>query len=114
MYQDCANAVNDLGMKILEVLGLSLGVSREYFRNFYEDNDSIMRLNYYPPCAKPELVLGTGPHCDPTSITILHQDKVSGFQVSVDDQWYSIPPTPDSFVINIGDTFKVCVTQNYN
>ena len=96
-------------MKIVELLGLSLGISRECFKNFYEDNDSILRLNYYPTCDKPELVLGTGPHSDPTSITILHQDHVSGLQVFVDDQWYSIPPTPDSFVINIGDTFMVCI-----
>ncbi|KAG6574140.1 Gibberellin 20 oxidase 2, partial [Cucurbita argyrosperma subsp. sororia] len=105
VYQECGKALNDLGMKILEILGLSLGVSREYFKNFYEDNDSILRLNYYPPCEKPEVVLGTGPHTDPTSVTILHQDHVSGLQVCVNDQWYSIPPTPDSFVVNIGDTF---------
>ncbi|XP_022945557.1 gibberellin 20 oxidase 1-like [Cucurbita moschata] len=105
LYQECGIALNELGMKIVELLGLSLGISRECFKNFYEDNDSILRLNYYPICEKPELVLGTGPHSDPTSITILHQDHVSGLQVFVDDQWYSIPPTPDSFVINIGDTF---------
>ncbi|XP_022945556.1 gibberellin 20 oxidase 1-like [Cucurbita moschata] len=104
-YQECGIALNQLGMKIVELLGLSLGVSREYFKNFYEDNDSILRLNYYPTCDKPEVVLGTGPHTDPTSVTLLHQDPVSGLQVCSNDQWYSIPPNPEAFVINIGDTF---------
>nr|CAA70329.1 gibberellin 20-oxidase [Marah macrocarpa] len=105
VYQECGKALSDLSLRIVELLGLSLGISRETFRKFYEDNDSIMRMNYYPRCEKPELTLGTGPHCDPTSITILHQDDVSGLQVYVDDQWHSIPPTEDSFVVNVGDTF---------
>ncbi|XP_022968300.1 gibberellin 20 oxidase 1-like isoform X2 [Cucurbita maxima] len=104
-YQECGIALNELGTKIVELLGLSLGISREYFKNFYKDNDSILRLNYYPTCDKPEVVLGTGPHTDPTSVTILHQDPVSGLQVCSNDQWYSIPPNPEAFVINIGDTF---------
>ncbi|KAG5587411.1 hypothetical protein H5410_047845 [Solanum commersonii] len=64
-----------------------------------------MRLNYYPPCLKPELTLGTGPHYDPTSLTALHQDYVSGLQVFVDNEWYSIRPNFNSFVVNIGNTF---------
>ena len=107
VYEECGKALSDLSLKIVELLGLSLGLPKQKFKKFFEDNDSIIRLNYYPPCNKPELTLGTGPHCDPTSITILHQDHVSGLQVYVDDQWHSIPPIKDSFVINIGDTFMV-------
>ncbi|KAA0033594.1 hypothetical protein IC582_013060 [Cucumis melo] len=113
VYQECGEALSELGLKIVELLGLSLGVPKERFRKFYEDNESIMRLNYYPPCEKPELTLGTGPHCDPTSITILHQDHVSGLQVYVDDEWHTIPPTTDSFVINIGDTFMALTNGVY-
>lgn len=86
---------------------MSLGVSQNHFREFYQENESIMRLNYYPPCRKPELTLGTGPHCDPTSLTILHQDSVGGLQVFVDNQWRSISPNFNAFVVNIGDTFMV-------
>lgn len=86
---------------------MSLGVGQEYFREFFEGNDSIMRLNYYPRCQKPDLTLGTGPHCDPTSLTILHQDQVGGLQVFVDEKWRSVTPKPDAFVVNIGDTFMV-------
>ncbi|XP_023552793.1 gibberellin 20 oxidase 2-like [Cucurbita pepo subsp. pepo] len=113
VYEECGKALSDLSLKIVELLGLSLGLPKQKFKKFFEDNDSIIRLNYYPPCNKPELTLGTGPHCDPTSITILHQDHVSGLQVYVDDQWHSIPPIKDSFVINIGDTFMALTNGVY-
>ncbi|KFK26790.1 gibberellin 20-oxidase [Arabis alpina] len=105
VYQDYCEAMSSLSLKIMELLGLSLGVNRDYFRGFFEQNDSIMRLNHYPPCQTPDLTLGTGPHCDPSSLTILHQDHVNGLQVFVDNQWRSILPNPKAFVVNIGDTF---------
>ncbi|KAJ8900262.1 hypothetical protein K2173_024902 [Erythroxylum novogranatense] len=105
VYQEYCQAMSSLSLGIMELLGVSLGVDRTYFREFFQGNDSIMRLNYYPPCQKPDLTLGTGPHCDPTSLTILHQDQVGGLQVFVDGSWRSINPEPQAFVVNIGDTF---------
>lgn len=111
--QHYCEAMSTLSLGIMELLGMSLGVGRACFRDFFEGNSSIMRLNYYPPCQKPDLTLGTGPHCDPTSLTILHQDKVGGLQVYVDNQWHSISPNFDAFVVNIGDTFMVCYADAY-
>ncbi|XVF12399.1 hypothetical protein REPUB_Repub08aG0114700 [Reevesia pubescens] len=105
VYQDYCEAMCKLSLGIMELLAISLGVGRAHFREFFEENDSIMRLNYYPPCQKPDLTLGTGPHCDPTSLTILHQDRVGGLQVFVDNEWRSISPNFEAFVVNIGDTF---------
>lgn len=107
VLQDYNKAMSNLCLDVLEVLGMGLGVGRSVFRDFYIDNESIFRANYYPSCTKPDLVLGTGPHYDPTSITILCQDNVSGLQVFVDGKWYTISPKPNTFVINIGDTFMV-------
>ncbi|CAL5323107.1 unnamed protein product [Camellia sinensis] len=113
VYQDYCNAMSTLSLGIMELLGMSLGVSRAHFKEFFEENDSIMRLNYYPPCQKPDQTLGTGPHCDPTSLTILHQDTVGGLQVFVDDQWHSISPNFNAFVVNIGDTFMALSNGRY-
>ncbi|KAG5587406.1 hypothetical protein H5410_047840 [Solanum commersonii] len=55
-----------------------------------------MRLNYNSPCLKPELTLGTGPHYDPTSLTVF-----------VDNEWYSIRPNFNAFIVIIGDTFML-------
>ncbi|CAK9184584.1 unnamed protein product [Ilex paraguariensis] len=113
VYQHYCNAMSRLSLGIMELLGMSLGVSRAHFKEFFEENDSIMRLNYYPPCQKPELTLGTGPHCDPTSLTILHQDTVGGLQVFVDNEWRSIGPNFNAFVVNIGDTFMALANGRY-
>ncbi|KAF5943235.1 hypothetical protein HYC85_020877 [Camellia sinensis] len=91
----------------MELLGMSLGVGPTHLREFFEGNESIMRLNNYPPCLKPHETLGTGPHRDPNSLTILHQDNVGGLQVFIDQQWHSILPNSQAFVVNIGDTFMV-------
>lgn len=113
VYQDYCEAMSTLSLVIMELLGMSLGIGGAHFREFFEENDSIMRLNYYPPCLKPDLTLGTGPHCDPTSLTILHQDQVGGLQVFVDDKWWSISPNFDAFVVNIGDTFMALSNGRY-
>ncbi|XP_073124667.1 gibberellin 20 oxidase 1-D-like [Henckelia pumila] len=113
VYQDYCSSMSKLSLGIMELLGMSLGVSRSHFKEYFENNESIMRLNYYPTCQRPEETLGTGPHCDPTSLTILHQDKVNGLQVFVDDQWRSITPNFNAFVVNIGDTFMALSNGRY-
>nr|BAD30033.1 gibberellin 20-oxidase1 [Daucus carota] len=113
VYQDYSHAMSTLSLKIIDLLEISLGVSRSHFKNLFEDHDSIVRLNYYPPCQKPELTLGTGPHSDPTSLTILHQDHVAGLEVLVDDQWRCILPNTSAFVINIGDTLMAMTNGRY-
>ncbi|OWM91593.1 gibberellin 20 oxidase 1-D-like [Punica granatum] len=105
VYQEYCEAMCKLSLGIMELLGMSLGVGRQHFKEFFRGNDSIMRLNYYPPCQRPDLTLGTGPHCDPTSLTILHQDQVGGLQVFVDGKWHSLCPNHGALVVNIGDTF---------
>ncbi|KAG5580936.1 hypothetical protein H5410_051563 [Solanum commersonii] len=68
VYQDYCIFMSTLSLRYMELLGMSL------------DNESIMRLNYYPPCQKPELTLGTWAHYDPTSLIIHYQDSVSELQ----------------------------------
>ncbi|MFS8001390.1 putative ent-kaurene synthase, Gibberellin-44 dioxygenase [Helianthus anomalus] len=113
VYQEYCNAMNTLSLQIMELLGMSLGVSQSHFKELFEDNDSIMRLNYYPRCQKPDLTLGTGPHCDPTSLTILHQDSVGGLEVFIDNEWRSIAPKQNAFIVNIGDTFMALSNGRY-
>ncbi|KAF9609729.1 hypothetical protein IFM89_018177 [Coptis chinensis] len=102
-----------LSLVIMELLALSLGIDRLHFRKFFEDSNSIMRCNYYPPCQEPSLTLGTGPHCDPTSLTILHQDQVGGLEVFTQNRWQAVRPRRDALVINIGDTFMALSNGRY-
>lgn len=103
-----------LSLVLMEVIGISLGVNQAYFKEFFEDGNAIMRANCYPICPNPSLTLGVGPHNDPTSLTILHQDEVGGLEVFIDNQWKLVRPRNDALVINIGDTFAVCFSSEFN
>lgn len=72
-----------------------------FFTN--EDSGTRIRLNYYPPCPKPNLVLGVGRHMDQGALTVLTEvDGVGGLDVKrkSDGQWVRIKSVPDSFIIN--------------
>ncbi|KAK7311500.1 hypothetical protein RJT34_09694 [Clitoria ternatea] len=112
-FQKYCGAMKQLGMKLMELLAISLGVDRLHYKELFEDGCSIMRCNNYPSCVQPSLALGTGPHCDPTSITILYQDLVGGLHVFADNKWCIVPPRPDALVINIGDTFTALSNGRY-
>ena len=96
-----------LSLTIMEILGMSLGVDKQHYKDFFEDGSSILRFNFYPPCQEPDQTLGTGPHCDPTALTILYQDQVKGLEVLADGLWKSVRPRPDALVVSLGDTFSV-------
>ncbi|XP_030439521.1 gibberellin 20 oxidase 2-like [Syzygium oleosum] len=113
VYQKYCEEMKKLALSIMELLAISLGLDRSYYRDFFEDGCSIMRCNFYPPCQEPSLVLGTGPHCDPTSLTILHQDEVGGLEVFFNDKWYKVRPRAHALVINIGDTFAALTNGIY-
>ncbi|CAL9150343.1 unnamed protein product [Musa hybrid cultivar] len=113
VFQRYCEAMKKLSLVIMELLAMSLGVDETHYRDFFEDSRSIMRCNYYPPCPEPELTLGTGPHCDPTSLTILRQDQVDGLEVFDGNRWRSVRPIRDALVINIGDTFMALSNGRY-
>ncbi|XP_057731607.1 gibberellin 20 oxidase 2-like [Arachis stenosperma] len=113
-FQKYCKAMKELGVKLTELLAISLGLKdRLHYKELFEEGCSIMRCNYYPPCHQPSLTLGTGPHCDPTSITILHQDQVGGLQVFADKRWKNVQPRSDAFIVNIGDTFTALSNGRY-
>nr|AFK39746.1 unknown [Medicago truncatula] len=66
------------------------------------------RINFYPPCSRPDLVLGVKPHTDRSGITVLLQDKeVEGLQVLIDDKWINVPTIPNALVVNLGDQMQI-------
>ena len=99
-----------LGFKLLELVALSLGLESKRFHGYYQKaQSSYFRLNHYPQCPWPELALGLGRHKDVGAITILAQDEVGGLEVrrKSDQQWIRVKPTPQAFIINIGDVVQV-------
>lgn len=99
-----------LAFRLLELIALSLGLEAKKFEEFFiKDETSFVRLNHYPPCPYSHLALGVGPHKDPGALTILAQDDVGGLEVrrKTDQQWVLVKPTPDAYIINLGDIIQV-------
>ena len=96
-------------MKLMELIALSLGLPAKSFQEYFKDQTSNARLNYYPPCPSPELALGVGRHRDIGVLTVLAQDEVGGLQVKrrIDGEWVGVKPTPGAFIINVGDVMQV-------
>lgn len=98
-----------LAFKLLELISLSLKLSAKRLNDFFKDQTSFIRLNHYPPCTAPGLVLGVGPHKDAGALTVLAQDDVGGLDVKrkTDGEWIRVKPIPNTFIINVGDIIQV-------
>ncbi|KAL6978658.1 hypothetical protein U1Q18_020323 [Sarracenia purpurea var. burkii] len=95
-----------LGLQVLDLICEGLGLEAGYFRGKTSEVQ-LMSLNYYPPCPDPTRVLGLPKHGDPHTLTLLNQGHVLGLQVLKDDQWLSIEPIPNAFVVNINHVLQI-------
>jgi len=103
---DYLDALTRLGHALMEGVALSLGLDAGYFAGRYTADPLILfRIFNYPsrPAPGREVRWGVGEHSDYGLLTILWQDDVGGLQVKTPDGWVDAPPSPGSFVCNIGD-----------
>ncbi|GLJ33682.1 hypothetical protein SUGI_0676910 [Cryptomeria japonica] len=107
--------VEKVAQIILSLFAENLQLRSDYFKGkFGEDSMMTMRMNLYPPCPRPDLVLGLSPHSDGSAITLLLQDdQVEGLHVRKNNEWIPIQPTPYALVINIGDLIEVMTNGRY-
>lgn len=99
----------------MELIALSLGLAKERLNGFFKDSTNFVRLNYYPPCPVPDLALGVGRHKDAGALTVLTQDDVGGLEVKrkSDGEWVRVKPTPNAYIINVGDIIQVYKVHFY-
>ncbi|KAK7260109.1 hypothetical protein RIF29_25877 [Crotalaria pallida] len=104
-----------LALKLMELIALSLNLPPKRFEDFFKDQTSFIRCNHYPPCPSPHLALGVGRHKDSGVLTILAQDDVGGLEVKrkSDGEWVRVKPTPDAYIINVGDIIQVLSNEAY-
>ena len=111
-------AMTVLGHRLMNLISLSLGLEENYFLSTYTKDPTILfRIFHYPP-SRPELdheyPWGVGEHTDYGLLTILKQDQVGGLEIkSRDGDWLAVPPTPGTFVINIGDMLDFLTQGRY-
>ncbi|XP_076887509.1 protein LATERAL BRANCHING OXIDOREDUCTASE 1-like isoform X1 [Bidens hawaiensis] len=107
--EEYVKEVQKLFFKLLALISLSLNLPEDRFEPFFKNHTAFVRLNHYPPCLAPDLALGVGRHKDAGALTILAQDDVGGLEVKrkTDGEWIFVKPTPNAFIINVGDIIQV-------
>ncbi|KAK8542232.1 hypothetical protein V6N12_014833 [Hibiscus sabdariffa] len=94
--------------EICSNISLLMGMDKDGLKRFYGKTKQAMRMNYYPPCSRPDLVLGINPHSDPDIITLLLQDdEVPGLQIRHKDKWILVKPIRNAIVVNVGDVLEI-------
>ena len=101
--------IRKLCKHLLQFIALSLGLNGNVFEEMFGESVQAIRMNYYPACPRPDLVLGLSPHSDGSALTVLQQGKGNavGLQILKNNTWVPIQPVPNALVINIGDTIEV-------
>ncbi|XP_003564222.2 protein SRG1-like isoform X3 [Brachypodium distachyon] len=95
---------------ILQAMAKLLEIDEDCLVNQFSDKAlTYARFNYYPPCPRPDLVLGIKPHSDVFVLTVLLMDKdVAGLQVLREGTWYSVPTVSNyTLLINVGVTMEI-------
>ncbi|KAK9942226.1 hypothetical protein M0R45_007902 [Rubus argutus] len=115
VFEDYSQEVEQLSLKLMGLIALSLGLPEDRFKSCFKDQTSFIRLNHYPPCPSPQLALGVGRHKDGGALTVLAQDEVGGLEVKrkTDGEWIRVKPTPNAYIINVGDIIQVWSNDKY-
>jgi isopenicillin N synthase-like dioxygenase len=107
--------IEKLTYKLLELISESLGLQPKRLNGFFKNQTTFMRMNYYPVCPVPHLALGVGRHKDAGAMTVITQDDVGGLEVKrkSDGEWVRVKPTPNAYVVNVGDIIQVWSNDKY-
>ncbi|VFQ64662.1 unnamed protein product [Cuscuta campestris] len=108
--------VRELCKQVLKCIATSLGERENVFGEMFGAAVQAVRMNYYPPCPSPELVMGLSPHSDGSALTVLQQGLFGnsvGLEILKGSCWVPVRPLPNALVINIGDTIEVLTNGRY-
>ncbi|KAL5996035.1 hypothetical protein ACLOJK_026108 [Asimina triloba] len=109
-----STSIRKLCQELLRLIAKSLSLDQDTFNKMFGEAVQAVRMNYYPPCSRPDLVLGLSPHSDGSALTVLQQDTDAvGLQILKDGEWVSVHPITNALVINIGDTLEVLTNGKY-
>ncbi|XP_010547691.1 PREDICTED: flavonol synthase/flavanone 3-hydroxylase [Tarenaya hassleriana] len=103
--EEYAGHVKMLSERIMGWLSEGLGLRREALKEGIggEAAEYMMKINYYPPCPRPDLALGVPAHTDLSALTLLVPNEVPGLQVFKDDHWFDAEYIPSAVIVHIGD-----------
>ena len=103
-------AAQALAVTLRRAFSVALDLEPDRLDRLFEHEQSRVKLNHYPLQENPQSLgeIGTMPHSDTGAYTILWQDDNGGLEIeNKSGEWVGVPPIPDTFVINLGNTMQM-------
>ena len=86
--EEYSTALKSLAMKILNLMAKALGMDQNDLNVLFDEEGwQLFRMNYYPPCPQPELVMGLNSHSDIVGLTILLEVTANTPGLPVKKRW---------------------------
>ncbi|KAK3119218.1 hypothetical protein QOZ80_9BG0715990 [Eleusine coracana subsp. coracana] len=104
-----------LTREMFEHLSVGLGLEKGAMREAFGGDELVLlqKMNSYPPCPQPDLVLGVGPHTDICTLTILLPNEVPGLQIIKDGSWHEVEYIQGALVVLIADQIEIFSNGRY-
>lgn len=96
------------GKSLLQAIALYLNLEENYFDDFIEEGNSIVRAIHYPPItSEPKSAIRAEQHEDINLITLLVGASADGLQIlTKKNEWINVTSLPDQIVVNVGDMLQ--------
>lgn len=96
------------GKSLLQAIALYLGLNENYFDDFVNEGNSIVRAIHYPPItSEPKSAIRAEQHEDINLITLLVGASADGLQIlTKKNEWMGVTSLPDQIVVNVGDMLQ--------
>ncbi|PHT38425.1 Flavonol synthase/flavanone 3-hydroxylase [Capsicum baccatum] len=113
--EEYAKRLREVVDRMFKSLSLGLGLEAHEMMEAAggEDIVYLLKINYYPPCPRPDLALGVVAHTDMSCITLLVPNEVQGLQVFKDGHWYDVNYIPNALIVHIGDQVEILSNGKY-
>ncbi|KAG0462111.1 hypothetical protein HPP92_020587 [Vanilla planifolia] len=112
--EDYSTKLKEVAVLILHVMSTNLELESHKLPSMFKNGSQSMRFNYYPPCAKPNKVIGLSPHSDASGLTLLLQaNETQGLQIKRNETWLAVESIPGALIVNIGDTIEILSNGKY-
>tara|TARA_B100000676_G_scaffold311626_1_gene382210 strand:+ start:15471 stop:16430 length:960 start_codon:yes stop_codon:yes gene_type:complete len=110
-------AASGLAGHLQRAFSLALGQESDFFARMFDRQQSLLKVNHYPPQDNPTSVsdIGVVPHSDEGGFTILWQDETGGLEIeSKSGEWVVAPPLPGTYVINLGNAMQIWTNGEFS
>lgn len=96
------------GKTILQAIALYLSLPENYFDEYVEEGNSIVRAIHYPPITvEPKSAIRAEQHEDINLITLLVGASAGGLEIlTKKNEWIGVTSLPEQIVVNVGDMLQ--------